>query len=212
MLTTPEIRVQLENWRGLSAYEVAVQNGFTGTQLEWLESLKGGTLQLTVCGKNVDADGNIVLYASDIKMQEGGLKSIAEAVQELDASKMPANATVNSLESDETAKPLSAAMGKALKGLAMTKAEIMLMEITVPSVGWGGDGPYTLGVEVEGITEACGVILGRIADGAENEEAFDDAELTLISRVNGGITLRAVQAPTAAFKVNLAVLVPGVSE
>lgn len=25
---------------GLSAYEVAVQNGFVGTELEWLESLK----------------------------------------------------------------------------------------------------------------------------------------------------------------------------
>lgn len=27
--------------RGMSAYEVAVNNGFTGTEKEWLESLKG---------------------------------------------------------------------------------------------------------------------------------------------------------------------------
>jgi len=27
--------------RGKSAYEVAVDNGFTGTEKEWLESLKG---------------------------------------------------------------------------------------------------------------------------------------------------------------------------
>ena len=27
--------------RGYSAYEIAVQNGFEGTETEWLESLKG---------------------------------------------------------------------------------------------------------------------------------------------------------------------------
>ena len=27
---------------GLSAYQIAVQNGFVGTEKEWLESLKGG--------------------------------------------------------------------------------------------------------------------------------------------------------------------------
>ena len=36
-----EIRKQLENV-GKSAYEIAVLNGFKGTEQEWLESLKGG--------------------------------------------------------------------------------------------------------------------------------------------------------------------------
>ena len=31
--------------RGLSAYDVAVKNGFTGTEAEWLESLKNAVLQ-----------------------------------------------------------------------------------------------------------------------------------------------------------------------
>lgn len=29
------------NWRGYSAYEIAVQHGFIGTEEEWLESLQG---------------------------------------------------------------------------------------------------------------------------------------------------------------------------
>lgn len=29
------------NWRGYSAYEIAVQNGYTGTEEEWLASLQG---------------------------------------------------------------------------------------------------------------------------------------------------------------------------
>ena len=33
--------MNLQTWRGYSAYEIAVQNGFEGTQEEWMESLKG---------------------------------------------------------------------------------------------------------------------------------------------------------------------------
>lgn len=40
--------------RGYSAYEVAVQNGFEGTEQEWLESLKG---QITEEDKDVIAQG-----------------------------------------------------------------------------------------------------------------------------------------------------------
>ena len=32
---------------GKSAYEIAVENGFEGTEMEWLESLKGETPDLT---------------------------------------------------------------------------------------------------------------------------------------------------------------------
>lgn len=32
---------KIRNNEGLSAYEVAVKNGFVGTETEWLESLKG---------------------------------------------------------------------------------------------------------------------------------------------------------------------------
>ena len=40
--------------RGYSAYEVAVKNGFEGTEQEWLESLKG---QITEEDKDVIAQG-----------------------------------------------------------------------------------------------------------------------------------------------------------
>lgn len=41
--------------RGFSAYDVAVANGFEGTQSEWLESLRGGRVQLK-------ADGDVLLW------------------------------------------------------------------------------------------------------------------------------------------------------
>lgn len=36
-------KVTRYNWRGYSAYEIAVQQGYTGTEQEWLASLKGDT-------------------------------------------------------------------------------------------------------------------------------------------------------------------------
>jgi hypothetical protein len=47
--------------RGYSAYEVAVQNGYTGTETEWLDSLKGKQVVLRVNGTKLQYqyDGDI---------------------------------------------------------------------------------------------------------------------------------------------------------
>lgn len=79
-MNEPKIRVELDRWRGYSAYEVAVQNGYTGTQKEWLEDLKGGAIQITVNGKVVDTDGDIKLYAGDIPMGPGALNTVKTAI------------------------------------------------------------------------------------------------------------------------------------
>ena len=209
---TNEIKVQLDSWRGYSAYEIAVQNGFKGTQKEWLESLSGGTLQITVCGRGVDADGNIVLYADNILMAEGALNTVATKIESLDKEKLNTADVVDSLESDETGKPLSASQGKALNALALAKAEMFLAELTVPAEGWTGEGPYTQAIAVEGMTDTCAVVLGCYPDGGENEEAFADTECKLIERASGGVLLRVDSLPNQEFKANLLVIVPGVSE
>ena len=41
--TSPSASVGEDLPRGKSAYEVAVENGFSGTETEWLASLKGAT-------------------------------------------------------------------------------------------------------------------------------------------------------------------------
>ena len=80
----PEIKLELESWRGYSAYEVAVQNGFNGTKTEWLESLVGGTIQLTVNGKAMETDGDIKLYAGDIPMEAGALNTVKSKINALE--------------------------------------------------------------------------------------------------------------------------------
>ena len=207
-----EIKLYLENWRGCSAYEIAVQNGFNGTQKEWLESLKGGELQLTVCGKGVDNEGNIVLHASDIKVLDGGLYTIAEKLSELDENKLEADAIVDSLESDEAQKALSAAKGKTLNKAVLKKAELFMAELTIPADGWSAEEPYIHAIAVDGVTADSGVVLTDYPDGGANEEAFAECGLKIVGRDEGVVGVRVNTIPETSFVANLLVLIPGVSE
>lgn len=76
-MNTEDIRFY-EFVRGASAYEVAVRNGFEGTQEEWLESLKGGTgagtpveLDKTLTAEGKAADAKAVGEALDTKQPKG---------------------------------------------------------------------------------------------------------------------------------------------
>lgn len=52
--------------RGKSAYEIAVANGFVGTEAEWLESLNGaGEPTFETVSKNLDASDAVLAYAGD---------------------------------------------------------------------------------------------------------------------------------------------------
>lgn len=50
--------------KGKSAYEIACDNGFTGTPTEWLESLKGDTPQISAQGTWVIGDIDTGIIAS----------------------------------------------------------------------------------------------------------------------------------------------------
>ncbi|MDD3831250.1 MAG: S1C family serine protease [Clostridia bacterium] len=58
---------------GKSAYDIAVQNGFVGTEVEWLASLKGdkgdqgdkGTVDVGIRSVSIDDDGNLLVTLED---------------------------------------------------------------------------------------------------------------------------------------------------
>lgn len=212
MSNTPEIKLQLQEWRGYSAYEVAVQNGFDGTQKEWLESLKGGELQLTVNNVGVDADGNILLTAENIKMVRDGLYTIGDEINRLKEDKLDADDIANTLESTDASKVLSAVQGNVLRKAVLTKAELFMAELTIPASGWSGNGPYVQTIAVDGVTADCGVILTDYPDGGANETAFADCAIKLVGRDDGVVGIRAEMVPETDFKANLLVLFPGVKE
>lgn len=74
---------------GLSAYEIAKQNGFTGTEKEWLESFRGekgdhGEKGESITGATVDSDGYLMLNLSSGQSIKTELKPIIEAKQYAD--------------------------------------------------------------------------------------------------------------------------------
>lgn len=80
-----EIKMQMETWRGYSAFEVAVQNGFKGTEAEWLNSLKGrdgGVAKVNGIGH--DAAGNVVITGENVAVGTGDRRTIKDVVKDVD--------------------------------------------------------------------------------------------------------------------------------
>ena len=80
--TSPSASVGEDLPRGKSAYEVAVENGFSGTETEWLASLKGATGAAGTDGKDgengktpyVGDNGNWYIGADDTGKPSRGAK------------------------------------------------------------------------------------------------------------------------------------------
>src|SRR5699024_7857029 len=68
---TPEQKSELTGHQGLSAYQVAVQEGFVGSEFEWLESLKGQDGINGTDGKSFDYDSLSPEQKLEIKGDKG---------------------------------------------------------------------------------------------------------------------------------------------
>lgn len=79
------MQLELETWRGYSAFEVAVQNGFKGTEAEWLDSLRGrdgGVAKVNGIGH--DAAGNVVITGENVAVGTGDSRTIKDVVKDVD--------------------------------------------------------------------------------------------------------------------------------
>lgn len=140
-----KINKMVEGTRGFSAYEIAILNGFEGTEEDWLESLKGeqgeegetgpantlkiGTVEkgeeasASITGQAPNQELNLVLPKGDKgdKGEDGPQGPQGEPGEKGEPGPKgdPGDGIeiVNNLESDDANKALSAAMGKALKKL-----------------------------------------------------------------------------------------------
>src|SRR5699024_4030274 len=68
---TPEQKSELTGHQGLSAYQVAVQEGFVGSEYEWLESLKGQDGKDGTDGQSFDYDSLSPEQKLEIKGDKG---------------------------------------------------------------------------------------------------------------------------------------------
>ena len=203
------IRLELERWRGWSAYEVAVQNGFEGTEAEWLASLKGkdGLVNAEIANNLTTTQEGYVLDAR----QGLALKEQIESNKTATEGKVGTDSIVNDLTTGGKDKVLSAEQGKVLAERIATKASVYGTSIEVTTGDWSGEGPYTKDVELAGVTadeETCHVIV-IYKPGHKTE--YQDTELEVIGQKDGAITLQVSDKPSAAFPVNVLIVLEGVS-
>ena len=96
MANSVRMDMQLNSYRGYSAYELAVLNGFEGTLEEWLESLQGTDGQTTSVNGIQQKNGNVNLTGADIPVSSqdnrrlnelaGMVDQLAEAITITDES------------------------------------------------------------------------------------------------------------------------------
>ena len=211
-MQTETIQMKLNTWRGYSAYEIAVQNGFEGSESEWLQSLKGAdgesVTDWTVNNK-APVDGNITLRAGDIPLQPGLASTVADALK----NTLTTEKIADSLDVGDPAMALSAAQGKKLHGMM---AKVFRQEATLAADGWtlnAENGLYEQTVPVEGVTldaEKSCVIASPSSDRTVRG-AYIDAEVLAASQQDGAVVFTAAALPSIALVVSIVTIVPGVT-
>lgn len=195
-----QINMSMQSWRGYSAYEIAVQNGFEGTEEEWLASLKGDrgddAATITVNGKEA-VNKNITLFGTDIQLQTGSAQTVAQALENVVTS----DVVVDDLNSDDPTKPLSAAAGARLAAAISGMARMKTYQVLLTAAGWDDDNKQT--VELEGVKpEQVLIIVGA----PESYEAYNDAVVWCSAQGEGTLTFNAKYTPSVNVKANVLML------
>ena len=93
VLSSGGLRMALDDYRGLSAYEIAVKNGYEGSETEWLASLKGMDGKTHSVNGVEQSEGNITLTGADLPLSPTDARTIPEAFQGVDTLLQALNVT-----------------------------------------------------------------------------------------------------------------------
>ncbi len=85
MANCARMSMDVNSWRGFSAYELAVQNGFEGSEAEWLASLQGEDGKTTSVNGVEQQGGAIALTGEDIPVGSKDSRKLSELAAPLDA-------------------------------------------------------------------------------------------------------------------------------
>lgn len=207
------LSMEMNDYRGLSAYEIAVKNGFEGTEEEWLASLKGEPGKdgdsLTVNRKKA-VDNNITINGTDISVRAGSGEKLTEKLERLEGGGwLTGTDVVNDLTTGGTTKVLSAEQGKVL---SRSKAYGFSASVEIPLGNWDGDGPYTRDVALSGVSENVDICHVVMSYNPEYKDQFAECGVVLVAQKQGALTFRVETLPEAGFPVNVLVIFTGLEE
>lgn len=92
------INMNVNSWRGYSAYEVAVRNGFEGTEAEWLASLKGADGKTTSVNGVGHQNGGITITGANIPVSASDSRRLSELAAPLDTLSRALSITDDSID------------------------------------------------------------------------------------------------------------------
>lgn len=217
----------LEAIRGYSAYEVALMNGFKGTEEEWLQSLEANPERIQQYVNEYLAENPVAIDETlSISGQAADAKKTGDAIAALRKTnedvvnthvsnkENPHNVTKSQVGLDKVDntsdmdKPVSTAQGEAIRSAkdealkvanSAQKAHIAI-SVTLPASGWSNDSQT---VAADGVTSNNTLI---VASAPENYDAYAEAGIYCSSQANGYMTFKCKDAPSVNLNVNIMIL------
>lgn len=221
------LTLNVESCRGFSAYELAVQHGFQGTEAEWL----GGMVaegNVTVNGQSKDVNGNITLAAQHLSTSKGETveNALAENAQALcavaaslaqtdaalaetqsdlaamDADKLDKSRLFNALTQTEAGYALDARQGRELEQRLATRAVAQAFTVLLPVEGWASeaDSTYTQTAAVPGVQPADTLV---VSAAPACHTAYCEAGVYGSAQGAGTLAFTAAQLPEAPLTANV---------
>jgi len=208
------MQMQLSSWRGYSAYEIAVQHGFEGTEAQWLESLRGqpgaDADMLTVNNRSA-VDGNITVRGTDIYVQAGLATTVAQALEK----RLKTDDIADTLESTDNTKVLSAAQGNVLLRKVDAKARVIVQQVVLAASGWEeNEEEYEQIAAVAGVTadeSASSIVVSPPVDRQE-EALYAGCAVRASEQREGEVVFTALDLPDADLTVHVMTVLPGGEE
>lgn len=156
-------------YQGYSAYEIALQHGFEGTESQWLASLHAASA--TVNGQARDESGNIPLHAGQIPASDqADAPTVAQRLAALNTALQTKISSADALS--------------AISGKASTQS----FGAVLSAGGWSASAPYTQTAAVTGLLATddpfADVSLSGVSDG-EAAAALMEA-WAMVGRVTAG--------------------------
>ena len=226
-----ELSMSIETGRGYSAYEIALQHGYVGTEAEWLASLHGN--ETTWNGVSHDANGDIKAYPANMPLGAGQNRTLADKLEEIEddleeaqgdiegieeglALKLPSANVYNGLDKEEAGFALDARMGAALEEeISMKAAQSSVTDLqtlvsgkasgstlsVVLTVGGWANGSQS--ATVSGVTANNTVL---VAPAPSAFGLYTAAGIKCTAQGVDSLTFQCDTTPTAAIGVNVMIL------
>lgn len=195
-----------------NAYEIAVRNGYTGTEEQWnalvasvsdYASAEEARSAAEQAQEDVDAlSGTVEEMQGTVEEMQGSMEEMGSAVSDAQSAASDAQTAADSAQ--DTADTAAEAAAEA-SALAAEKAKVSTDSFSVPASAWSSTAPYTATVACEIATESNTLIVGIGGSiTAAQKNAISMADIVCTGQGDGTITLTAFGTkPLIAIPVNV---------